>query len=163
MTNTSALATILSIHAASDNRFTSISPVHTFTFAAPRVGSACFLNAYCQLERKGRLMHARFFNTYGIVPLLPPFALDGWKMGPTCKRVGLRVRIRETNFMSRAVYRHALDITYPSHNKWCQVFWQVVSNSILTNMTWRLKRLVKTTGYPSINGVLCLLSNIEDV
>ena len=68
--------------------------------------------------------------------LLPPFAMDGWKIGPNYKHVGLQVRIHETNFMSKAIYRNALDITYPAHFKWCQVFWQWVSNSILTNLTW---------------------------
>jgi predicted lipase len=66
-----ALATICGFYFAATSRFASLPTIHVWTFAAPRVGTQAFLDAWQHLERAGRIQHARFSVPRDVVPLIP--------------------------------------------------------------------------------------------
>lgn len=66
-----ALATLCGFYAAARSRFAHLSTIYVWTFAAPRVGTQAFMQAWQHLEKTGRIRHARFSVTHDLVPLVP--------------------------------------------------------------------------------------------
>jgi hypothetical protein len=101
-----ALATLLSFHAACDERIPS--PVTNITSGAPKVGNLDFLRAYDYLEQQGRVRCIQVANNRDPVPLSPPnnafnpFAAIFCQLGKF-RHVGLQMKLR----------RYGYIITYP--------------------------------------------------
>ena len=107
-----ALATLFGFYVAAKPRFSNLTRVNIWTYAAPRVGTRAFFHAYQYLERIGRIRHARFSNTHDIVPLIPfcNFELNDLQF---YQHVGMRIQLHNTGRIGKMRLRNALDVTYP--------------------------------------------------
>ncbi|KAL7528729.1 hypothetical protein ACHAXR_006225, partial [Thalassiosira sp. AJA248-18] len=134
-----ALATLLGFYMAASTKFANVKQVRVCTFAAPRVGTTSFRNAYQHMERVGKIRHARFSCTHDIVPVLPFCNFEGffkpWKW-KCYKHVGIRVQLHSVGRVAKwRLLRRALDVTYPLFDDWMSEIRRMFMNSIFANLT----------------------------
>ena len=120
-----ALATICSFYAACDERFLTMGPVRTCTFASPRVGDYQFLKAYRHLEQTGRLVHARFCNQHDIA--------TAWPLG--YHHVGLQVRLHGRDLVGESLMQFGLFLSYPDSDEWTDSIPRALANNVFSQMS----------------------------
>lgn len=132
-------------YVAASPKFENVKQVRLYTFAAPRVGTTAFRNAYQYMERLGKIRHARFSCAHDIVPLVPFCNLDGynpsrWKF---YKHVGMRVQLHGTSALAKRRLERALDVTYPLCHDFLSEMKRMTVNSLLVNLNtlkgWKRK------------------------
>jgi hypothetical protein len=128
-----ALATLCGFYFAARSRFAHLPTIYVWTFAAPRVGTQAFMDAWQHLERSGRIRHARFSVARDVVPLIPQISLKKNDM-QFYKHVGMRVHLHGIGMIGRWRLRRNLDVTYPLHHDWMSKTKRAFMNSILVNL-----------------------------
>lgn len=87
-----ALSVYFSLHASTDDRFTSNGAVKSFAFGTPYLGNHYFADAFRHQERQGKLQCVRIFNHNDAIPHLPFNFIVG-KRGCRWRHVGIEVSI----------------------------------------------------------------------
>ncbi|KAL3811311.1 hypothetical protein ACHAXA_005397 [Cyclostephanos tholiformis] len=128
-----ALATLCGFYFAARSRFAHLPTIYVWTFAAPRVGTQAFMDAWQHLERSGRIRHARFSVARDVVPLIPQISLKKNDL-QFYKHVGMRVHLHGIGMIGRWRLRRNLDVTYPLHHDWMSKTKRAFMNSILVNL-----------------------------
>lgn len=128
-----ALATICGFYFAARSRFANLPTIHVWTFAAPRVGTQAFLNAWQHLERTGRIRHARFSVSQDVIPLVPFCNFDKNDF-QFYKHVGMRVHLHGIGKIGKWRLERNLDVTYPLHHDWPSNIRRALTNNILANL-----------------------------
>ena len=129
-----ALATLCGFYVAARSRFAHLSTIYVWTFAAPRVGTKAFINAWQHLERSGRIRHARFSVTQDLVPLVPfcNFEMDDLQF---YKHVGMRVQLHGVGRIGKWRMKRNLDVTYPLKHDWPSQIRRAFMNNLFANLT----------------------------
>eukprot|EP00986_Skeletonema_menzelii_P013589 scaffold8058_cov137-Skeletonema_menzelii.AAC.2 len=140
-----ALATLCGFYCGAKPRFAHLSTIYIWTFAAPRVGTQAFIQAYQYLERAGRIKHARFSCTNDIVPLIPfcNFEYDDLQF---YKHVGVRVQLHDTGRVGKWRLRNNLDVTYPLKHDWPSEIRRQLMNNIFANLN-------SPSGFKDVHGL----------
>jgi hypothetical protein len=129
-----ALATLCGFYIAARSRFAHLPTIYVWTFAAPRVGTRAFMDAWQHLERTGRIQHARFSATQDGVPLMP-FCNFNMNDMQFYKHVGMRVQLHGIGKIGQWRMKRNLDVTYPLHHDWQSETRRAFMNNILANLT----------------------------
>jgi len=109
-----AMATLFGFYVAAndDPIYVKNGPVQVFSVSSPRVGNKSFRDSFKYLEERGKIRHARIYNSKDKVAMLP-------YIGGMYKHVGLELKLRRRTLPIR--------FDYPRYEGWT-----MSSNSVST-------------------------------